>query len=93
MELAVGIIGILICLKDRKKLRLFLIAFVFMMISSVYLIVLNYGGVLENLHEMGYDTMSGLFMVLIYWIPLILNIGFYGFLLLGIGRLRSGNRE
>jgi ABC-type multidrug transport system permease subunit len=93
MELVVSLLGILLCWKDRKRLRFFLIAFVVMLISTVYMLSLVRGGVLENLHEMGYDTMSGLFRVLIYWIPLMMNIGFYGFLLLGIARLRSDNCE
>ena len=93
MELVVSIIGILLCLKDRKRLRLFLIAFVIMLISSVYMLVLDDGGVLKMLHDMNYDTTGGLFRVLLWAIPLIMNIGFYGFLLLGIARLGPGNRE
>lgn len=93
MELVVSVIGILLCVKDRKRLRLFLIAFVIMLISSVYMRVLS-GGVLKMLHDMDYDTTGQLFKVLLWAIPLMMNIGFYCFLLLGIAgvRTRKGGR-
>ena len=88
MELIVSTIGIVLCLRDRNRFRFFLIAFVFMFTRMVYLlIVTSKGGVMENLHVMGYDPMSGLFRVFIFWIPRVMNLGFYGFLLLGIKKL------
>lgn len=85
MELIVSIIGSVLCLRDSKRFRFFLIAFVFMFIRMVYLlIVTSKGGVMENLSVMEYDPMSGLFRLVIFWIPRVMNLGFYGFLLLGI---------
>jgi hypothetical protein len=46
---------------------------------------------MENLSVMGYDPMSGLFRLVIFWIPRVMNIGFYGFLLFGVRRLRLEN--
>ena len=89
MQLVVSLIGILLCWKDRKRLKFFLIAFFLLFTNKIYALVVIDGSVLDNLYEMGYDPMSGLFNFMIHWMPCITAIGFYVFLLLGIARLSS----
>jgi hypothetical protein len=89
MELIVSLIGILLCKQDMRELRFFMIAFVIKLFGSVYMRILNYGGVLKMLHDMNYD-MSGNFVRFLIWLlPLIMSIGFYVFLLLGIAKVKS----
>jgi hypothetical protein len=89
MELIVSIVGTTLCWKDRKKLKIFLVAFFFLFINKVYGLVRMDGRVLDSLYEMGYDSMGGLFKFLIHGMPFITAIGFYVFLLLGIATLSS----
>jgi len=61
-----------------------------MLVGSGYMIMLQ-EDILIMLHDMGYDINNGLFRLAIFWIPLVFNIGFYGFLLLGIKNLTTSS--